>query len=364
MKSSMRTSFFSSVQDVIEGKKKRPIFKALLAFASVVFLTAIKLKNALYDKSLISSKRAPLKVVCIGNLTAGGTGKTPFTLLLAKELKNEKIAILSRGYRSQSENNNVLVSTESSAEEIGDEPLLLFRRLKKVPIYIGKDRFRSAVCASRRGAAIALLDDGLQHRKLAQDVKIILLDARDPWGKGHFLPRGYLRENPCRLQDADFIVLNHVSDEQKASSLKKEIASLSSAPILMMRYRLGCIRNLKREEIPLKKGIKVGAFCAIARPGSFEKTLNRLDIVITNHLFYPDHEPIDIDCLQRFAKCAKEKGADALFCTEKDAVKLPESLSLCLPIYYLEMEMELVSSVAEWQMLIEKIRLPHDNESI
>lgn len=364
MKFSIRTSFFSSVQDVIDGKKRRPIIKAFLTFVSFGFQAGVKLKNAFYDRNLISSQKAPLKIVCIGNLTAGGTGKTPFILFLAKELINEKIAILSRGYRSHSENKNVLVSEQSSAEQIGDEPLLLSRRLKDVPIYIGGNRLSSAVLASKKGATIALLDDGFQHRKLAQDIKIVLLNARDPWGKGHFLPRGYLREDPSRLRDADFIVLNHIQDERQISSLKEEISSYSSSPILMMLYKVGCIRDLHRKEISLNIGTKAGVFCSIARPDSFEETLKTMKITTTNHLFLPDHEPFDIADLERFAKSAKEKGADSLFCTEKDAVKLSESLTLCLPIYYLEMELELVSSAVEWQMLIEKIRLSHDNESI
>ena len=175
MKKPQRSRIFSFVQDVIDGKKKHPFLRNFLIFLSFGLQAGVKLKNALYDRNLISSKKAPLKVDCIGNLTVGGTGKTPFTLFLAKELINEKIAILSRGYRSLSEKKNVLASNGSSAEEIGDEPLLLSRRLKKVPIYIGKDRLSSAVLASEKGAKIVLLDDGFQHRKISLDLITSLL---------------------------------------------------------------------------------------------------------------------------------------------------------------------------------------------
>lgn len=355
MKFKVRASLFSYVQDVIDGKKRRPFLKALLVLLSYGFQAGVKFKNGLYDCKIIASKKAPLKVVSIGNITAGGTGKTPFTLLLANELGDEKIAILCRGYRSFGQRRNTLVCGKCSVAETGDEPMLLFKRLKEVPIYTGKDRYRSAVLAKERGAKIVLLDDGFQHRKLFQDVKIVLLDSQDLWGKGHFLPAGYLRENPTRLRGADFIILNRVPDEVQTSILKKEIARYSSSPVLAMRYKPGCIRDLQQRRISLKRGTKAGIFCAIAKPESFEKTMNLMRISTVHRLFQFDHESIDMDRLQQFACSAKEKGACSLFCTEKDMVKLPENLSLCLPVYYLEMELEFVSPEEEWQMLIRSI---------
>ena len=148
------------------------------------------LKNSFYDRKWISISSLPATVVSVGNIVAGGTGKTPFVHLLAKTFRHRKVAILSRGYGS-----------------IADEALLLARRLPEVKVYVGKDRVASGIKAIKEGAELLILDDGFQYRRLARDFDLVLLDGDDLFGKGHYLPWGYLRDSPKRLREADAVFI-------------------------------------------------------------------------------------------------------------------------------------------------------------
>jgi tetraacyldisaccharide 4'-kinase len=279
-----------------------------LAPFSWVYALAVHFRNFLYDVGILKITRVPCTVVSVGNIVAGGTGKTPFVHLLAQTFSHRKVAILSRGYG-----------------QLPDEAMLLARRLPNVKVHIGKDRVALAKQACKE-ADLLILDDGFQHRRLHRDFDIVLTREK----KERYLPRGFLRDNPKRLQRADEIF-----------SVGKEL-----------RLDVKRILDLEGNEIPSIRGWKVGVFCGIANPESFKKTVRSLGAEIVFEKIFADHEAADL------SKLPKER---ALLCTEKDAVKLHPT---DLPIYFLEMEMKVVSERNRWEMLVEKIDQKIDNRPI
>lgn len=257
-------------------------------------------RNALYDWAWLPSTRVKPVVVSVGNIVAGGSGKTPLVHLLAQRFSHRKVAILSRGYGA-----------------IPDEAILLSRRLPNVEVRVGKNR---ALLAQRMQVDLILLDDGFQHRRLHRDFDVVIGEQ-----KGHFLPWGFLRDSPRRLRQTEWVF--------------KDAFALKVKRILDRRQR----------EIPTIQGWKVVLFCAIAKPERFRKTVEGLGAEVTAEIILADHEVPDLSRLPP---------AQAYFCTEKDFVKLPPT---DLPIYYLEMEMEVVGEKEKWNKLIEKIDQKIDN---
>ncbi len=281
-------------------------------------------KNRCYHHELLKPTRVSKPVVSIGNITVGGTGKTPLIHLLAQTLSHHKVAILSRGYG-----------------KIPDEPMLLAERLPKAKIYIGKNRVALAQRAVSEGADLLLLDDGLQYRKLHRDFEWVVLDDRDPLGKGRYLPWGYLRDSPQRLDGADalFIQGDH-PDFPQAIGFKLRVA-----------------RTLNRSgtEKEVLRGDPVGIFCGIGSPRRFKKTVSDLGADVVAEWILADHQVAREKGLKKFIDNAKSLGASYILTTEKDAVKLPIGLRLSLPLYYLEMDTEIVEGKRDWDLWIAKI---------
>ncbi|HSX25710.1 MAG TPA: tetraacyldisaccharide 4'-kinase [Chlamydiales bacterium] len=282
-------------------------------------------KNQLYDRGWLPVHRLRRTVVSVGNLVAGGTGKTPLVHLLAKTFAARKVAILSRGYGA-----------------IPDEPLLLSRRLPLVKVYVGKNRVASAKKAIAEGAELIILDDGFQHRGLARDFDFVILDGKDPFGKGHYLPWGFLRDSPRRLKEVDALFVQN--------------GTFPGA--IQMKTKVLRILDVREEEVASIRGWRVGLFCGIAKPDRFKKTVVDLGAEVVAQWILADHEPADLERLHAFCK-----GLDvrALVCTEKDFVKLPKGIAFPLPIFFLEMGMEIVAGQKEWEKLIEKIDQKIDN---
>lgn len=288
------------------------------------------IKNWLYDHALLRTVRAGKTVVSIGNIVAGGTGKTPLVLLLASQFPHRKIAILSRGYGP-----------------IADEPALLARRLPHAKIYIGKNRSALALQAVKEGAELLVLDDGFQHRKLRRDFDLVILDGADPYGKGNFIPWGFLRDSPKRLEQASALF----------------VRGPGFPDAIQVELSVRRILELNGNEIPSIAGWKVGLFCGIAKPHSFKNTLSGLGAAAVDEWILADHEPVQPKQLSAFASRCKLLGARALICTEKDAVKLSQEISCSLPILFLEMELKIVRNREKWELLIEKIDQKIDNSA-
>lgn len=338
----------SYILDAIEGKPITPLAKVFFSFLSFLFRAAVALRHRAYDAGLFKTHRASLPVVSVGNIVAGGTGKTPLIRLVAQELQGRgKVAILTRGYKSKLRGEPQIINS-LDPEKFGDEPIWLKHQLPEAAIWVGKDRVRSSLLAANDGARVLLLDDGMQHRALSRQVEIVLLDGEDLFGRGAFLPRGYLRDFPSRLKAADLIVTSHVYDGAQAEKCRAEIARYSAAPVASICYRF--------KDEPFLRGKKIGVFCALGRPERFFQMLGLAGCEAVDTIVALDHTPFDARQLEAFAVRCKAKGAEFLVCTEKDGVKLPHSLDLALPVKSLAIEIEWIDGKRHWQECIETIK--------
>lgn len=352
---------------VITGKQ-RGIFafllRSILWLFSCPFRFAVACKNWAFDHGWVSRYSPPVPVVIsIGNIVVGGTGKTPVTLLVAQEFYKEFfIGILSRGYRSQAEKLPIPVVLSKgdgpmqSASFCGDEPFLLAQNLPKAFVVVGYNRHKASDIAARAGVQLILLDDGMQHRRLARDVEVVVMDSTDLFGQGHFLPRGFLREGIHSLSRANLIVLNHVVDTPAFEMMKALITPYTNAIVVGTRMEVLHVERFSGETLSSLLGKKVGIFCGIAHPEYFHKTVCGAGGDVVDSLFASDHMSFDASALAAFAVKCQEKGAELLLCTEKDKVKISEMPSLALPIAWVKMRLQLVEGETEWRTFIDKIK--------
>jgi len=293
------------------------------------------------------ARALPVPVVSVGNLVAGGTGKTPFTLWLALFLKDLgwSPAILSRGYgRSGGDTCRVMLDGKPDlwTGQYGDEPVLLARRAPEIPVWVGGDRRQSGKAAVDRGADVLILDDGFQHLALQRYLDIVLMDAERPWGNGRLLPRGPLREPIEHLERADALVLTRA---QKASGPggpgPPPGFPLPSRPVFSCRYRLaGFGTGSSGGMIPPEslRGERVIAFAGIARPDSFFDSLRAAGIHPLQCLPYADHHPYGEADTRAILEPARKLRASFLLTTEKDWVRLPGELRQVALAAVLEMD--------------------------
>lgn len=298
-------------------------------------------------------------MVSIGNLVAGGTGKTPLTLLIAKKLIEREcsLAILSRGYGSFSEREKrpKRLSSNDHWAQAGDEPFLFQERLQeKADVFVGRDRLYSAQMAERSGSRILLLDDGMQYRLLHRDLEITLLNGHDLFGQEAFLPAGFLRESPRGLKRSDYIIVNHVQSKEHFERVKERIGSFAKKPLIGMSPILSSIKNLNGNKVERENG-PVALFCGIAQPHLFYGLVKKSGFSIVQTLFLPDHGFLSYEDLLIFAASAKEIGACCILCTEKDRVKLNPKALLSLPVHYVEMELDIVQGKEIFERLIQRI---------
>jgi tetraacyldisaccharide 4'-kinase len=339
-----------TVVALIEGRTSFPHVLALFRVLSFLYFLGIRFRHFCYDLGFLKTHKPHPCVVSVGNIVAGGSGKTPLVLLLAKILsKKRKVAVLSRGYRSEwedeTDSKKISRTYLPPADFCGDEPYLLAMKLECVPVWVGKNRVRSAELANEEGTEVLILDDGMQHRRLFRHFELVILDAHDPFGKGYFLPRGWLREDPKRLKNADYLFLNHIRDQDHFEKVKKNVRNYSKAPVI----------GLQHSAKPRLDGKKVGLFCALGNPQRFVETIQVLGGEIIHRFFAADHHPFSLEELEIFAKKSFELGAHAIVCTEKDAVKLPFSLSLPLPIIVVKGKVDVVFGKDYWEQLLEKV---------
>ncbi|HMK56359.1 MAG TPA: tetraacyldisaccharide 4'-kinase [Dissulfurispiraceae bacterium] len=283
---------------------------------------------------LARRKRLPAKVISIGNLTVGGTGKTPAAIAVAEEAKNRgyQPIILTRGYMGNargpcfvSDGADILLN----AEQAGDEPLVMARRLKNVPVVKSADRYEGGLLALRRFGDSAerpllfILDDGFQHWMLHRDADVVLVDGQTGFGNGKMLPVGPLRGPLSELKDADILVITKTRNEQLADNIRKVNPE---APIFFATHEItGLVRpDGETVDRAVLKNKKVLAFCGIANPGSFRKTISRFGCEVVELRQFRDHHRYNEKELRNMEAKARELGAEFLLTTEKDMVKLIE----------------------------------------
>lgn len=296
-----------------------------MSILGAVYGSVVYARNALYDRGLLHSRHLEGPVISIGNLSVGGSGKTPFTILLGKLLKSRgiKFDVLSRGYGRNSRG-VLLVDPSGSPRKFGDEPLLIARTLQS-PVIVGESRYGAGVFAEQKfGPQLHILDDGFQHRALARDFDIVLVSSRDM--DDGFLPSGRLREPPSSLRRADAIV---TSDH------------LSPTFFLHLNKPLWIVRRGVSVEAPPTRPI---VFCGIARPATFISQLRAAGIEPAGEMVFRDHHrygPRDVQSLQ---KLRDERQANGFITTEKDAINLGEHLSKFVPVAVAQVTMELEDS--------------------
>lgn len=356
------------LQEVIKGQRKGfipTLIKIFLVPLSWLFQFIVSCRNWFFDQGWPRCYNPPVRaVISIGNIVAGGTGKTPVTLMLAKAFYDRySIGILSRGYRSPAERlASPLTLCEGggprySALYCGDEPYLLAAHLPKAHVFVGKNKRMAARMAANAGVDMIIIDDGMQHRRLIRDFDIVILDAADPFGRGFFLPRGFLREGIKSLARVQLVIVNHVENETQFDEVKKKVRQYSSAPMIGTEWHVGALFDLADEKVESIKGKKVGMFCGIAHPESFRRTVLNLGADIVEEDIFPDHQIPDPDRLALFAEKCAEKGAECIVCTEKDRVKLEETAQFCIPLVWVQMELQVVKGTEEWNAFLHEVEL-------
>lgn len=352
-------------KEIIYNRKRGwlpSLIKVGLLPLSWLYRGGVSCRNWVYDKGWMRRYVPPVPlVISVGNIVAGGTGKTPVTLLLAQAFYNRfALAILSRGYRSKAEKLDspvVLCEGEGPlypANYCGDEPYLFAQRLPKAHIIVGSNRQKACYLAVKAGVEIILLDDGMQHRRLARDLEVVVIDVCDPFGQGYFLPRGFLRDDRKSLSRAHLIILNHIADSNQFEWVRKQMVSYTSAPMIGTNLKMAGIKDLKGKEIGSLKDVKVGMFCGIAHPDYFRRTLQELGAHVVSEYWLPDHGEMVEKELACFGHACLSKEAKWLICTEKDRVKLQDDLASVIPIAWLQMELEVLEGKKEWEHFLAK----------
>ena len=286
-----------------------------------------------YEQGILKSKRLPCVVISIGNIVAGGTGKTPAVIALAQLLQRAslRVVVISRGYRNTSRGKFALVSDGEkilvSPEEAGDEAYLLARSLKGVPILIGKERFEAGLEAIKRWKVdVILLDDGFQHWKLARDLDVVTVDAAQPFGTNRILPSGTLRESKSALRYADIILLTRVDQASNLNSVYTQIRKYAfHQPIVESMHVPYSLRPIGSTEIlglDILEGKKVLAVCGIGNPDSFVSTLRSLNTARITLLDFPDHHEYTLADIKLILRKAEADEVDFIITTEKDEQRL------------------------------------------
>ena len=311
---------------------------------------AVRLRNRSYDRGWKRTYQAPVPVVSVGNVTTGGTGKTPLVAWLAAWFSDRGIrpALLSRGYRAMDGQTN-------------DEKLVLDRLCPDVPHLQNADRVASAHAAvEQHGAQVLILDDGFQHRRLARDLDIVLIDALNPWGYGYLLPRGLLREPLSALGRADIIVLTRADqcEAQQRQAIRNVVArwrqeeqfvEVAYRPTLLIDAAGATAAPSSVNDLPIT------AFCGIGNPQAFRQTLINEGYRIASFHIFPDHHHYSAADLEQLAKGAQDIRAAGLVTTEKDLVKIGRTELGGLPLWALRIAAQFFSGESDFHHRLEEI---------
>ncbi len=366
------------------------LYSGVMLALSGVYDVIIRARCWLYEQRIIL-RNQPLgvPVVVVGNLTVGGTGKTPIVEKFARSLalRGRHVAILSRGYKSRAEpfyrrawrwlthgedpppkvvsdGNQVLLDSA----EAGDEPFMLARNLPGVVVLVDKNRVKAGQYAIKKfGADILLLDDGFQYLSLRGQFNLLLVDKTNPFGNHHLLPRGILREPVKHLRRASYVFITK-SDGQPDDELRATISRHHpEVEVIECAHRpkyLQSINHVGRRPLEDLRGRRVAAFCGIATPESFENLLRELGAEICHRKRYLDHHRFTPEEMERFFTRAAAAHAEMIVTTEKDAVRLAPDLVAPAPLYYLRLEIEILSGDHDFDAAVSRICFPRDARRI
>lgn len=347
------------IEKVIKKEEKgrlAAVVRALLFLLSIIYSQLAKLRAALYQNNILKKEEAEIPVISIGNITTGGTGKTPFTAFLAEKLKEDyKVAVISRGYgASQDVEEPFLIKKEkklrAEAAQAGDELFMLARRYDNLIFIRSADRYQGTKLAEENGADLILLDDGFQHYQLKRNLDIVLVDSESPFSNNRVLPAGLLREPFAALKRADIFLINRSENISFAElkKLKKSLKTLSPANkgIYRSETRLDscvAVAGQEEEELDFLKEKKVFAFSGIGSPEAFKKSIEAAGAELVSYQIFKDHYNYQKEDLLTILDQYSASNADLILTTEKDAVKLfdYETMIGDLPFYYLKISLEI-----------------------
>jgi tetraacyldisaccharide 4'-kinase len=337
---------------------------AVLGALAAGYRRFLAARDRLYQRGLLRSREVDAAVVSVGNLTVGGSGKTPAVELAVRTLieLGHRPAVLSRGYRRRSRGVQVVADTAAirlEAEDAGDEPFLLARRLPGIPVVVGANRYQAArLCLERFPVTALVLDDGFQHRSLRKHLEIVMVRARRPWGNGRLLPGGPLREPLSALARADLVVATGAASESDLAEVRRTVTAHAPAvPVLAARYTpVACWEagRMRRQPPAALAGLRLLAFAGIAVPEAFRATLAGLGVEVVALVTFGDHHWYRAEELRRLNDRAGALGAQGLVTTEKDWVRLRRLPLPPRPVHVLAVRLDLVTGLGQWRAAFER----------
>lgn len=337
---------------------------------SHVYGAAVSLRTALFSSGLARTRRLPVPVLSVGNVSVGGSGKTPFVEMLARRLRErgERVVIILRGYRGGSTKPTVVSDGSSVRCEppvAADEAYLLARHLPGVAVLTGADRYRvGEVALEQVECGVIILDDGFQHLRLHRDLDIVLVDAANPLGYGRLLPSGLLRERPEAIGRADMVVMSHADVGRDADVAIRAIRPYAPvAPIVRAVHRPVALvdgRSEARLGFEHLVGRRLLAVSGIASPSRFEAMLVQLGACVAAHRIFPDHHRYTSDDLTIIYAAAQDVGASMVVTTEKDMVKLAHLnvVKAGVPLYALSISLELIEGAELLDAMLNRLMRP------
>ena len=374
-----------AIEVILEQRRgfRAAILRTFLYTLSLIYERVVQLRLFLYRKRILRERALGCLVISIGNLTVGGTGKTPIVEKFARALQKggRRVAILSRGYKSVpgrrkrgfldrirgidthpprvvSDGDSLLLDSLTA----GDEPYMLANNLKNVVVLVDKDRVKSGLFAiEKMGADTLLLDDGLQYLHLKHRLDIVLVDRQAPFGNEFLLPRGTLREPPRNLRRASYIFITKstgASNEKLIARIRRfnrtaEIIECAHKPLHLQDVVTGKIAPLEKLD-----GAYIGSLCGIAAPESFENGLKDLKAKVEIAKRYIDHHRYSETEIQSFINRCLRRDLEMIVTTEKDAVRFPRLTKTEVPIYFLRVEIEILSGHESWEHCVNRICKP------
>lgn len=346
-----------SFREIVSGHRRGAgamLARGVLRLAEVPYTAAVSWRNRRFDRAHGAVERVSVPVVSVGNLTMGGTGKTPMVKWISRYFAEQgvKVALVSRGYGAAEGGKN-------------DEALELEQALPGVPHVQNPDRVAGAEEAIRRFASqLILLDDGFQHRRLARNLDIVLLDASAPFGFDHVFPRGMLREPARGLERAHVVCLTRADalGAQQRAAIRQQVAALAPDAVWCEAIHAPShLRNLAGESRPIESlaGRRIAAFCAIGNPAAFRKTLEERGAEITCWREFPDHHAYSRADCEQLASAMDASGAEMAAVTHKDLVKLPFDTLGAVQLWALVIEMRLTIGEQELVRALHRVLQTH-----
>lgn len=342
--------------------------KIIARILSFFYLGVVNLRNWLYTHKILKEIKLSCPVISVGNITVGGTGKTPCVIMLGHMLKQNGFqpAVISRGYGGRATNPVNIVSDGKKilldSETSGDEPFLIAQALKSIPVITGPRRIATGqVAIDKFGANVLICDDAMQHRQIFRDINLVLWDSEGLKGNHHVLPRGKLREPLTGIRRASAILITRAGEDVKLDTDTEEMIKRENIAVFKSIHQAqDLIRGDAGLPMPVStlRGKKVYAFCGIANPDSFKETIRGAGAQIVSFAAFRDHHQYHVNEIEDLINGYVRHGADYLVTTEKDAARLKTHPEFLKSLFVLRVKMEIIPSAQPFEnFIMEKIKL-------